>query len=178
MHHYSTLQTINSPISSYGVAYQLNLAIEITLRYNIFGQKKDPPKVKSLPPTDEAAVQHIKRVHLQTIIWDAADQINSPDVDVINFGYQLDNNDIPQPVYGPTDLIPPDLQKVVACTCSSNNPCGTNRCSCKISSLSCTTYCKCIADINCPNEYTVSTASFENEYEIDDIQSLFINIYS
>ena len=140
-----------------------------TLRYNIFSQKKDPPKIKSLPPTDEAAVQHIKRAHLQTIIWDAADQINSPDVDVINFGYQLDNNDIPQPVYGPTDVIPPDLQKVVACTCSSNNPCGTNRCSCKLSSLSCTTYCKCIADTNCHNEYTVSTASFENEYEIDDI---------
>ena len=53
--------------------------------------------------------------------------------------------------------------------CSSNNPCGTNRCSCKLSSLPCTTYCKCIADTNCHNEYTVSTASFENEYEIDDI---------
>ena len=88
MHHYLTLKTISSPISSYGIAYQLNLAIEITLRYNIFSQKKDPPKIKSLPPTDEAAVQHIKRAHLQTIIWDAADQINSPYVDDINFGYQ------------------------------------------------------------------------------------------
>ena len=52
------------------------------LRYSIFRKKKDPPKIKSLPPTYEAAVQHIRRSRLQVMIWRAADQAEPPDIDV------------------------------------------------------------------------------------------------
>ena len=32
-----------------------------TLRFTLFGKKKDSPKIKSLPPTDKSAVEHIRR---------------------------------------------------------------------------------------------------------------------
>jgi len=35
------------------------------LKCSIFSKKKDPPKIKSLTPTDNAAVQHIRRARLQ-----------------------------------------------------------------------------------------------------------------
>jgi len=44
------------------------------LRCSIFSKKKDPPKIKSLPPTDDAAVQHVRHARLQVLIWRAADQ--------------------------------------------------------------------------------------------------------
>ena len=53
------------------------------LRCSIFSKKKDPPKIKSLPPTDEAAVQHVRRTRLQVLIWRAADQVTPPDIDVV-----------------------------------------------------------------------------------------------
>ena len=109
------------------------------------------------------------RAHLQTIIWEAEDRINSPDIDVINFGYELLDNDIPQPLYGPTVLVPPDIHKVVACTCASKNPCAKTNCSCKSSGLSCTSYCNCHADVKCHNIYTVSTAPFEDESEVENM---------
>ena len=42
------------------------------LKYRIFSSKKDPTKNKILPRTILSAVQHVKRVYLQTLIWCAA----------------------------------------------------------------------------------------------------------
>ena len=103
------------------------------------------------------------------IIWDAADQINSPDIDVIYFGYELLDNGIPQLVYEPIGLVAPDIHKIVACTSASKNPCSKTNCSCKTSDLSCTSYCNCHADIKCHNKYTVSTASFEDGSEVENM---------
>ena len=59
------------------------------LRCLIFSKKKDPPKIKSLPPTDEAAVQHIR---LQVLIWRVTDQEAPPDIDVTQYGWKFGNN--------------------------------------------------------------------------------------
>ena len=138
-----------------------------TLRYHIFSKNKDPPKIKSLPPTNIAAARHIKRAYIQTLIWDAADQMNAPDVDLSHFGFKFDVNNIPVPDYGCTSVAPPDLLKVVACTCKSANPCATNKCSCRAAGLSCTSYCKCDVDNNCLNENTVSTAPIEEDSDVE-----------
>ena len=38
------------------------------LRHTIFTSKRDTPKIKTLPPTDSALDEHIKRAHLQTML--------------------------------------------------------------------------------------------------------------
>jgi len=42
-------------------------------RFTLFTKKKDPPKIRSLPPDDKAAIEHVKRARLQVLIWRAAD---------------------------------------------------------------------------------------------------------
>ena len=58
------------------------------LRYSIFSRKKEAPKIKSLPPTDAAALQHIKRARLQVLIWRAAEEMAPPDVDITVYGWR------------------------------------------------------------------------------------------
>jgi len=43
------------------------------LRFTFLARKQDPPKIKSLPPNDKAAIEHAKRARLQVLIWRAAD---------------------------------------------------------------------------------------------------------
>ena len=66
-----------------------------SLRYQVFSKKKDPPKIKTLPPTNAAAAEHIRRAHLQTLIWYAADQMGPPDVDISKYGWKLDAHNVP-----------------------------------------------------------------------------------
>ena len=48
-------------------------------RASLFSKKKIPPlKIKCLPPTDEAVIQHIKRPRLQVLIWVAAERTGPP----------------------------------------------------------------------------------------------------
>jgi len=42
-------------------------------RFTLFNKKQDPPKIRSLPPNDKAAIEHVKRARLQVLIWRAAD---------------------------------------------------------------------------------------------------------
>jgi len=43
------------------------------LRFTLFSKKQDPPKIRSLPPNDKAAIEHVKRARLQVLLWRAAD---------------------------------------------------------------------------------------------------------
>ena len=52
------------------------------LRFALFSRKKDTPKIKTLPPTNEPAAQHIKHARLQVLIWRAADHSNPPAVNL------------------------------------------------------------------------------------------------
>jgi len=58
------------------------------LRCSIFSKKKDPSKIKSLPPTDDAAVQHIRRARLQ----EGSRSGDIPDIDVTQYGWKFGNN--------------------------------------------------------------------------------------
>lgn len=103
------------------------------LRYIIFVSKRDTPKIKSLPPTDLALDEHIKRAHLQTMIWKAADQVEPPEVNISEFGWEV-NNGAPQPRTGVSEVAPSEILKVVACGCndqSGQGSCSRSNCSCK-----------------------------------------------
>lgn len=153
--------------SLYGGTGSTSLA---NLRYSIFSKKKEPPKVKSLPPTDDAAVQHIRRARLQVLIWRAADQMAPPDTDITQYGWKIENNML-TPVAGTSAIAPPSVLQSIACSCKSSHPCSSQRCSCHVSALSCTSYCKCGADDSCANKHTKSMkpcSQFEDHNDADD----------
>ncbi len=124
------------------------------LRFFIFKNKKEPPKLKCLPPTDDSAIQHVKRARLQVMLWRAADQMSPPHLDLTDYGWKIDK-DLPVPVACTTDAIAPaSVLQSVACGCKAASPCSSQRCSCQANMLSCTSYCKCDAADNCKNKYT------------------------
>jgi len=120
-------------------------------RFTLFSKKKDPPKIKSLPPIDKAAVEHVKRAHLQVHIWRAVDQNNLPATNLSIFGWKIEE-DIPVPVHG-TVVASKGLLELVACGCKSVTPCYSDNFSCWSVGVSCTLYCKCVAKEHCKWTY-------------------------
>ena len=52
-------------------------------RYNLYTRKRGKPmRIMSLPPTDLNLFLHVKRAHLQMLLWKAADQLGPPDVSI------------------------------------------------------------------------------------------------
>lgn len=137
------------------------------LRFTLFSRKKEPPKIRSLPPTDEAAIQHVRRARLQALIWRAADKSEPPKLEICAFGWKLEAG-IPSPEFGTTAVAPSSVLQIVACSCKSQPPCSTNRCSCRSARLSCTTYCSCSGDEVCANEHTVSMDSMSATPDEED----------
>ena len=142
-----------------------------SLRFLLFSKKKEPPKIKCLPPTDDAALQHIRRARLQVLLWRAADQMEPPELDITQYGWKIQNN-IPTPVSGVSAIAPRALLQCVACGCKSKSPCSTRGCSCRASKLSCTTYCRCCADDNCANENTKSAMAMDDHDDEDEEESI------
>src|SRR6476469_193079 len=87
------------------------------LRHAIFVSTKNTPKIKTLPPTEPALDEHIKRAHLQTMLWKAADQVQPPHVNISECGWVV-IEEVPTPRTGVSQCAPPELMKVVACGCS------------------------------------------------------------
>ena len=48
------------------------------------------PKLCSLPPTDPAFMEKLKRAHFQICIWKHAFDLNVPDLDPVQCGWSLD----------------------------------------------------------------------------------------
>ncbi len=125
------------------------------LRHTIFMSKRDTPKIKTLAPTDAALNEYVKRAHLQTMIWKAADQTEPPNVNIGQYGWVVTNG-IPVPCTGVSDVAPPQLMKVVACGCSAQTACSRSTCSCQGAAVSCTSFCKCMSLDNCNNPHKKS----------------------
>jgi len=137
------------------------------LRFTLFSKKKEPLKIKSLPPTDKAAIEHVKRVRLQVLIWRAADPSDPPATNLSTFGWKIEDG-IPVPVRG-TVVAPKELLELVACGCKSVPPCSRANCSCWSAGVSCTSYCKCEAKEHCVNGHTKKT---EHAVETDEEEEL------
>ncbi len=109
------------------------------LRCQIFSRKKEPPNIKSLPPTKASAIHHITRARIQTLIWCAADCSAPPNVDAKRYGWEVSQGHDLQPVLGPPSVAPVNVLKTVAYSCKSASPCASSRCSCQSAEVSCMT---------------------------------------
>ena len=102
------------------------------------------PKLKSLPPTVEAFRENVKRAHFQVCIWKAALQQDPSELDPLEFGWASEG---PSGAYFPVSLpskvefAPSDILKLINCSCSSDRPCSSQRCSCLSAQLALIVHC-------------------------------------
>jgi hypothetical protein len=128
--------------------------------------------LKNLPPTTEAFMLHLKRVHFQTIIWKNANKPDPPFIEAIDYGWSKDTyNTMLAPVGLPRNMspVPEEVLAIIKCICSSYNTCHTARCGCVIAKLSCSVFCSCHAKEHCANERTKHVNS--NDFEDADFEA-------
>ena len=89
------------------------------------------PKLCSLPPTDPAFMENLKRAHFQIGIWEHALHLNVPDLDPVQYGWT--NN----------DLALSYIQELIKCFCSSDPPFVSANCGCKKAGMLCSVFCAC-----------------------------------
>ena len=59
-------------------------------RYNLYTRTQGKRmRIMSLPPTDLKLFLHVKRAHLQMLLWKAADQLGPPDVSITEYGWEI-----------------------------------------------------------------------------------------
>jgi hypothetical protein len=62
----------------------------------IAGKRHIPPKLKSLPPTMAAFQLHCQRTHFQTALWKAASMSTPPDLDPLQYGWEIKDKNFDQ----------------------------------------------------------------------------------
>jgi len=62
-------------------------------RYEIYSKRKNPPSLKTLPPTDLNLALHSQRANLQMMLWKAADKTDPPDVKINDHAWEITLND-------------------------------------------------------------------------------------
>lgn len=111
--------------------------------------------LSSLPPTDDAAEFHIKRVYLQVQTW-LGHRLNP-----LDWGWKLNgHNNGYVPVFMTQVPLPSDLQKIMFCSCTTA---CLNACGCRKAGLRCTVACKNCCGNECDNCDPSGAKSLDNE---------------
>ena len=123
----------------------------------------------SLPPTQDALTQHVKRANYQATIWrhclESQLEVPSP----IGHGWTADSDGFLQYIWMTKPPAPDDVLQSSFCSCNKT-ACG-KRCSCKAKTLSCTGRCKCFQnERDCLNEFTMNP-EIENHLNDEDSDS-------
>ena len=132
------------------------------------------PKLKCLPPTQEAFIEHVRRSHYQTAVWKAALSTDPPKLDPLEHGWSLDEtNHCLHPVTIPAGVsaAPSEVLQIIKCGCSTGKPCSTGRCGCVAAQMSCSIFCSCSAQSECCNAHTQAGMSHEDDDDDDNIVS-------
>ena len=149
----------NFVVACYG---SKNICSISEVRYDIWSSKManpkitSAPKLKSLPPTSDALLEHVYRAHYQTMVWKSADLQQPPDLNPTPYGWARNSNDTLISVMLPSDVSPAPVEvlQLIKCGCAAARPCSSGRCSCVAAQMSCSMFCKCHAYLVCNNEHT------------------------
>ena len=99
------------------------------LRYKICSTRLNVRRLKSLPQTDDCLALHLKRDHIQAMLWKAPDRNQPPNVCLGDYGWDIYAG-TPSPVRASKHVEPPGIMKVIACSCRSDTPCRRKNSSC------------------------------------------------
>lgn len=115
------------------------------LRWHMFCHLKEDQGVEHLPPTYGAWLEHIKRAHLQSNIWEQDDVLNPMVLDPLSLGWEKIDGKL-KPLLSKVPLAPVSILQLVKCGCGQSKD-GSNvclrRCSCKRNNVICTELCNC-----------------------------------
>ena len=98
------------------------------------------PKLKALPPTHAAFVQHVHRAHHQAIVWQSAAQSDPPILDPVQYGWHAgEDGTTLHPITLPAGVsaAPLTILHLIKCGRSTSRPCSTGRCGCVAAQISC-----------------------------------------
>ena len=131
---------------------------------------------QSLPPTDAALMENLKRAHHIVAQWTNCLSPDLPALEPECFGYKRDTvNKVLRPVPLPpcVDFLPPVLRDLISCKCKAKIPCKTNQCSCRKNGSVCTPLCGCSEEacVNKPQTDDDESDYFSTDDESDDDES-------
>ena len=96
------------------------------IRYTIWASKMantkitSAPKLKSLPPTNESFVEHVRRAHHKTAIWKGSLSPDPPQIDPVQYGWSRgEDNSTLSHIMLPANVspIPVDVVQMIKCGC-------------------------------------------------------------
>lgn len=128
-------------LTMYGAKTAKNLNELRYKRFIALASKDKSVQLSSLPPTEDAAKQHIKRVYLQVQQWKNNALISPED-----WGWQLDN--YLKPIKMTQPAAPMNVLKIIFCSCKTG--CGS-ACGCRKSGLHCSPACIVCSGSDCDN---------------------------
>ena len=118
---------------------------------------------ESLPPTEAALIQYIRRAHYQAYIWYQSNVAIQNQPDPCLHGWQMIAGKL---VCLPTTLpaAPSAVLELVSCSCKKSKCVGGN-CSCKTANLVCTDLCQCN---ECDNEEPSNVIMEQDDSDQDE----------
>ena len=130
------------------------------IHYKLFAQKNSNPE--NLPPTEDALIQHIRRVSYQVFIWKIAihSMINMPSP--VGNGWKKQDGYL-VPNYLTKDHAPKNIESLITCKCTTG--CRTNTCRCRKNSLGCTEACLCPENTCTNSKQWTSSTTCDEEYD-------------
>ena len=126
--------------------YKQNVETTDEARCLLFAKAGSPD---ALPPTSNALLYHMMRVHYQTMVWRQAN-ICKPILPLpVKMGWRKQNDDL-IPILMDKEPIPKACKEMISCNCAME--CMNNKCSCRKSKLFCTGLCGCTKNGVCMNK--------------------------
>ena len=107
------------------------------------------PELKTVPPTTEAFRENVLRAHIQIAIWKSAHDPDPPSLDPTEYGWVRDEATktlTPRTLPLDVALAPSNILELIRYGCSTDEPCGTQRCGCNSGHLSCTFFAPAVKD--------------------------------
>ena len=123
----------------------------------MLGKSASAPKLCTLPPTTEGHLQNTLRAHHHLYNWYSAMDIDPPDIDSFEYGYEADHKIktvTPRPLTEGVRVAPDEiLEKKNRCGCAAAQPCKGGKCTCHNRKKPCTMFCGCSDGDNCCNPF-------------------------
>ena len=139
------------------------------IRYKLFAAKGC--RLKDLPPTEDALMQHLKRVDYQVKIWKASLEAKPIFPCPVSTGaWHVDESLKLVPTYITTEPVPERILQIIKCSCSKSRCAKT--CACLKQGLPCTDACQCEGGDRCDNRHKllkIKTIVDEIDENKDDI---------
>ena len=117
------------------------------LRLMVYHEKHLQFDIERSPPTSDSIRQHILRAYLQSYIWSHATLLDHIDLDPLNYGYELDEDENLVPIISSCAPTPSNFPQPCNCKkCSQPKVCP-----CRSMDIPCCDYCKCNSSSTCKN---------------------------